>query len=83
MKKEIWIFLKLCEELQMYFVCDAGNEYIVRKGIDGKNHVYIKDDNENLKLFDDRGDLFVALRNVAVNLAPDSDFRNDDYIYGR
>lgn len=30
---------------------------------------------------DDRGDLFIALRNAAVNFIPNLYFRNADYIY--
>lgn len=29
------------------------------------------------------GDLFVALRNVAVNIVPNIGFRSEDYIYGK
>ena len=33
--------------------------------------------------YDDRGDLFVALRNVAVNMFPNVSFRSAGYIYNR
>lgn len=40
---------------------------------------YIKDGHD--EVYDERGDLFIALRNVAVNMIPNLDFRSDDYIY--
>lgn len=33
------------------------------------------------KVIDDRGDLFIALCNVAVNMFPNVSFRNADFIY--
>lgn len=71
-------FKILCESLSMSFVCDESHDYYVSpagavwKTINGR-------DTE----VDDRGDLFIALRNVAVNLFPNTIFRNAEYIYGR
>ena len=73
-------FAKLCMSLHMDFVCDENTEYFVHKGYDGENHEY-KLKNGHDELFEDRGDLFVALRNVAVNLVPNVLFRSEDYIY--
>lgn len=67
----------LCKVLQMEFALDEDTDYSVCKGADGNNAVYLG----GCKV-DDRGDLFIALRNVAVNLVPNVMFRSADYIYG-
>lgn len=73
-------FKILCDTLYMSFVCDEDTEYFVRKNSKDENCVYaIKNGHD--ELYDDRGDLFVALRNVAVNMFPNISFRNADYIY--
>ena len=70
-------FRILCETLEMKFVLDEDVNYRVFKDdTDGENHVYVYG-----HLYDDRGDLFVALRNVAVNMFPNLSFRSADYIY--
>lgn len=64
----------------MTSVLDEDIKFIVKKNEDGENNLYaIKDGVEHH--YDDRGDLFVALRNVAVNMFPNTSFRSDDYIY--
>lgn len=80
--RSLGYFMMLCTSLTMDFVCDETNEYIVSKDITGENRVYILKNNQPV-LFDDRGDLFIALRNVAVNLVPNTIFRNEDYIYNK
>lgn len=50
------------------------------KTMKAKKCVYITKDGHD-ELFDVRGDLFIALRNVAVNIFPDVHFRNEEYIY--
>lgn len=72
----------LCETLHMGYVLDEETNFIVKKNEDGRNQLYAKSDICEL-LRDDRGDLFVALRNVAVNMYPNLSFRNDDYIYNK
>lgn len=73
-------FRILCKTLHMTSVLDEDTKFIVRKNEDGENNLYaIKDGVEYH--YDDRGDLFVALRNVAVNMFPNVSFRSDDYIY--
>lgn len=73
-------FRILCETLHMKSVLDEDTKFIVKKNEDGENNLYaIKDGVEYH--YDDRGDLFVALRNVAVNMFPNTSFRSDDYIY--
>lgn len=76
---EIGAFQLLCRTLDMDFVLDEDTDYFVRKDENGENGVYIKDGHDTK--FDDRGDLFVALRNVAVNIVPNVLFRSADYIY--
>lgn len=73
-------FRLLCKSLMMDFVLDEDIEFFVRKNSDGNNYVYITHNGEERK-YDDRGDLFVALRNVAVQTFPNLSFRNADYIY--
>lgn len=70
-------FRILCKTLDMDFVLDENTNYKVFKDdYDNKNRVYVYGE-----CFDDRGDLFIALRNVAVNMFPNVGFRGDEYIY--
>lgn len=73
-------FRILCKTLDMEFVLDEDTEFFVRKDSYGDNCVYYTRDCHDEK-YDDRGDLFVALRNVAVKMFPNVSFRNADYIY--
>lgn len=57
----------VCNEAYDYYVDFDG---IVWRTVNGKN-----------ESVNDRGELFIALRNVAVNLFPNVIFRNDPYIY--
>lgn len=75
-------FRILCKTLHMDFVLDEDTEFFVRKGYDGENHVYITKDGHDEE-YDERGDLFVALRNVAVCMFPNTFFRSADYIYNK
>ena len=73
-------FRILCKTLNMGFVLNEDIDFFVRKDCYGDNCVYyIKDGHD--EIYDDRGDLFVALRNVAVNLFPNLEFRGEKYIY--
>lgn len=75
-------FRILCKTLDMEFVLDEDIDFFVRKDDCGDNCVYyIKDGHD--EIYDWRGDLFVALRNVAVNLFPNLEFRGEKYIYNR
>ena len=69
-------FRILCQTLRMDIVLVEDANVYVKKDEYGDNCVYCK-----YGKYDDRGDLFVALRNVAVNLFPNLSFRNADYIY--
>lgn len=73
-------FRILCKTLNMEFILNEDIDFFVRKDCYDENCVYyIKDGHD--EEYDDRGDLFVALRNVAVNIFPNTLFRNADYIY--
>lgn len=75
-------FKILCQTLNMEFVLDEDIDFFVQKDEYGDNcvyHIYRGCDDK----YDDRGDLFVALRNVAVNIFPNVAFRNADYIYNK
>ena len=72
----------LCKTLHMDFVLDEETDFFVRKNDEEENCVYVIR-NSHDELYDERGDLFVALRNVAVNMFPNLWFRSADYIYNR
>ena len=75
-------FRILCQTLHMEFVLNEDIDFYVRKDKYGDNCVYrIYKGCEDK--YDDRGDLFVALRNVAVNIFPNLSFRSADYIYNK
>ena len=77
-------FRILCTTLHMDCVLDEDTKFIVKKDDDyEENHLYAIGVNGVEYHYDDRGDLFVALRNVAVNMFPNTSFRSDDYIYNR
>lgn len=72
----------LCKTLHMDFVLDEEKNFFVKRNSDDENCVYtLKGDQE--EKYDDRGDLFIALRNVAVNMFPNLLFRSADYIYNK
>lgn len=73
-------FRVLCKTLYMDFVLDENTDFFIRKNEDNKNGVYVIRNGHD-ELYDERGDLFVVLRNVAVNMFPNTRFRNEDYIY--
>ena len=75
-------FKILCKTLHMDFVLDEEIDFFVRKNDEEENCVYVIRNGHD-ELYDERGDLFVALRNVAVNMFPNLWFRSDDYIYNR
>lgn len=69
----------LCKTLEMEFVLDEDRKFYVNEvgevweSISGRSDRHI----------DDRGDLFIALRNVAVNIVSNVYFRSAPYIYRR
>jgi hypothetical protein len=73
-------FVILCKILNMEFVFNEDIDFFIRKDCYGDNCVYYIRDGHD-EMYDDRGDLFVALRNVAVNIFPNLSFRSADYIY--
>ena len=75
-------FRILCKTLHMGFVLNEDINFFVREDCYGDKCVYYTKDGHDEK-YDDRGDLFVALRNVAVNMFPNVEFRSADYIYNK
>ena len=73
-------FRILCKTLSMDFVLDEDTDYFVVKDEYGDSSV-CRTVNGHDETVDDRGELFVALRNVAVNMFPNTLFRSADYIY--
>lgn len=75
-------FSILCQALGMDFVMDEDTKFIIKPEIqDGyiEKCVYVIKNGKETK-YDDRGRLFIALRNVAVCLCPNCYFRGDSYI---
>lgn len=77
---EIESFMILLKTLHMEFVLNEDFDFFIRKDEENNNCVYIIKNGHD-ELYDERGDLFIALRNVAVNMFPNLAFRNEDYIY--
>lgn len=73
-------FRILCKTLDMDFVLYEDIDFFVRESYQGDKRVYYIRDGHDEE-YDDRGDLFVALRNVAVNIFPNLMFRSAEYIY--
>lgn len=64
-------FRVLCKTLNMDYILDEDIDYqVLISNIDDEKHVYV-----DHVMYDDRGDLFVALRNVAVQIFPNVGFR--------
>lgn len=76
-------FDMLCKALHMNYVLDENTDYFVKKSdyFDYDCVYYINNASGKEVLYDERGELFVALRNVAVNMYPNLSFRNAEYIY--
>lgn len=79
MNKSLACLNALCKHLQMEFVLDEDREFTVVTGTDGIKRII---DETTGNVYDDRGDLFIALRNVVVQMIPNVYFRSADYIYG-
>lgn len=77
-------FRLLCKTLNMECVLDDEDTFRIKKDENGDNrvHHFYYDGSYDIRPYDDRGDLFIALRNVAVQMFPNLPFRNADYIYG-
>ena len=70
------LFLKT---LGMEFIFDE-RDFVLKKDEYDEYRVYVIENGEEV-YFDDRGGLFIALRNVAVNMYPNLHFRSENYIY--
>lgn len=77
---DIEAFRLLCRTLYMDYLLDENRCYKVYDGEYGGKFVYEYRDGQDVKI-DDRGELFVALRNVAVQIFPNVRYRNEEYIY--
>lgn len=73
-------FELLLKTLHMEWIMNDINSISIQKDSDDVNKIFRVYDG---RLIDERGDLFIALRNVAVNLFPNLEFRNEPYIYNR
>lgn len=72
-------FRILCETLHMKCVLENEGQFYITKNSDGENQVCrINSDNE---IYEERGDLFIALSNVAVQMFPNCEIRSENYIY--
>lgn len=78
MNKSLACLNALCKNLQMEFVLDEDRDFIVSTGSDGIKRVV---ERSTGRIYDDRGDLFIALRNVVVQMVPNVYFRSAEYIY--
>ena len=70
-------FRILCETLKMSSVLSEDDEFFVKQDERGKNSVYCTCKGYDKK-WDDRGDLFIALRNVKKNMFSNLYFRDED-----
>ena len=77
---EMEAFRILCKTLDMECVLDEDTEFIVKNDEEGELSLFVKEDDSEV-FFDERGELFMALRNVAVNICPNVSFRGNSYIY--
>lgn len=78
MNKSLACLNALCKNLQMEFALDEDRDFIVSTGSDGIKRVV---ERSTGRIYDDRGDLFIALRNVVVQMVPNVYFRSAEYIY--
>lgn len=73
-------FRLLCRTLDMDFVLDEDTDFLVMEDpYTGENAVYVSR-NGHEEIYDDRGNLFVDLRNLATDIFPNTAFRSADYI---
>ena len=75
-------FKILCQTLDMEFVLNEDIDFFVRESYQCDKRVYYTYNGHDEE-YDERGDLFVALRNVAVNIFPNTSFRNAEYVYSK
>lgn len=73
-------FRVLCKTLEMDCVLDEDIDYFVTKNDFGDSYVCRTVDGHD-EVIDSRGDLFLALRNLAVEIFPNVSFRRMVYEY--
>lgn len=67
----------LCKTLDMEFALDDSDAFYIKDcPKTGEPAVWLGN-----KVYDDRVDLFIALRNLMVCMIPNLEFRSADYIY--
>lgn len=71
-------FRILCKTLNMEFVLNEDIDFYLAEDKHGNICVCTQGD-----IYDDRGCLFVALRNLAVTMFPNLSFRNASYIFDK
>ena len=76
-------FRLLCKTLCMEYILDEDRNFYINKNEYNENEVWEMINGQNDEYIDDRADLFIALRNVAVNMFPNVYFRSEDYIYNK
>lgn len=77
--KEDEAFELFLKTLGMEFIFDE-KDFVVKKDEYDEYRVYVIENGKEV-YFDDRGGLFIALRNVATNMYPNLHFRSESYIY--
>ena len=66
-------FLTLCDTLDMKWAIDEESEFFIEEEY-GEKIVYKMSNNTSIR-YDERGDLFIALRNLAKEIFPNVSFR--------
>ena len=69
------LFEMLCKELDMDFVLDTERKFYIKNG-----QVYSMENGAE-KVYDDRANLFVALRNLLVHMSVNSECRSEKHIF--
>lgn len=69
------LFEMLCKELHMGFVLDTERKFYI------KNGQVCSMENGAEKVYDDRANLFVSLRNTLVQMSPNSECRSEKHIF--
>lgn len=66
-------FHALCQTLGMAWVLEERKHFVVEEDDDGEKMVYVIENNEK-RIYDDRGELFLAIRNLAEAIFPNIDW---------
>ena len=74
-------FRIMCEAVDMEFILDEDFDFYPKRFDDEHCAVCYLDGDGDERVIDDRGELFIALCNVAVQIFPNVYFRGADFIY--